>query len=124
MPRKPKHPVTLHLAGSGQGLLPTLDDLAALSQALTGRAPTAAELAKAQAVLDDTETDAERALRQLVADEESGRVTPTCPDPPPCVPIPAAPGDVVAVTVPEGPRLVIDLQEADRGRPHWLTPAR
>ena len=39
------------IAGSGSGL-PTLDDLIAMSKALTGRDPTPEELAEAKSLLD------------------------------------------------------------------------
>lgn len=46
------------------------------------------------------ETAAERAFRQLVLGENSGKVPVEFPDLPLYVPLPTAPGDVVAVIVP------------------------
>jgi hypothetical protein len=48
---KHKQKLTLHLAGSENGL-PTLDDLVAMAKALTGRDPTPEEIEVSRALLE------------------------------------------------------------------------
>ena len=79
MTKKP----TLFLVGGG--VLPTLDQIAALYARLTGREPTPEDLASARAILDEASTSSTPTSLATTADEPAASPSTSAADKPPFV---------------------------------------